>query len=65
MVSVFFISAFNFAPVEVRVSEFGAMPGDGIDDSKSILTAIEHARANGIHSVRFEDCHFMTKIWKK
>jgi polygalacturonase len=39
---------------ETSVRDFGAIPGDGIDDSKSILAAIEHARANGIRSVRFE-----------
>ena len=39
---------------EISVREFGAIPCDSIDDSKSILAAIEHARANGIHSVRFE-----------
>jgi len=42
------------AQADVRVSAFGAVPGDGIDDSKSILSAIEHARTTGIRSVRFE-----------
>lgn len=51
---IIFLSACTGALVEVRVSEFGAVSGDGIDDSKSILAAIEHARANGIRSVRFE-----------
>jgi hypothetical protein len=51
---VLMITANSMPPVEVHVAEFGAVPGDGIDDSKSILAAIEHARMNGLHSVRFE-----------
>ncbi|BBE16157.1 hypothetical protein AQPE_0294 [Aquipluma nitroreducens] len=51
---VFFMSSSSIAPVEVRVAEFGAVPGDGKDDSKSIMAAIEHAKTKGIHSVRFD-----------
>lgn len=50
---VVFILSCKVAPVEVNVSEFGAQPGDGKDDSKAILAAIEYAKSNGIHTVRF------------
>jgi hypothetical protein len=45
---------YSVTPSEVCVKEFGAIPNDSVDDSKSILAAIEYARANNIHSVRFE-----------
>ncbi len=37
----------------MNVSQFGAIPGDGMDDSKAILEAIEHAKAHNIRTVRF------------
>jgi hypothetical protein len=39
---------------EIFVRDFGAVPGDGKDDSKAIQAAIEHAIAKGIRKVRFE-----------
>ena len=50
----FLIIACESVPSEVNVSKFGAIPGDGVDDSKAILAAIEHAKANHIHTVRFD-----------
>ena len=49
----FFIIACETAPPEVNVSKFGAIPGDGKDDSKAILAAIKYAKANNIRTVRF------------
>jgi hypothetical protein len=39
---------------KISVSDFGAFPNDGKDDSKAILAAIERARLDGIHQVCFE-----------
>ncbi len=51
---VFLIENFSFAQADIHVKKFGAMPGDGMDDSKAILAAIEYARSNGMHSVQFD-----------
>lgn len=51
--TAFFIIWCKTAPVEVNVSAFGAIPSDGKDDSKAILAAIEYAKSNNIHTVRF------------
>ncbi len=40
-------------PDEVSVRDFGAVPGDGKDDSQAILVAIEHAKAHNIKRVSF------------
>ena len=39
---------------KISVSDFGAIPDDGKDDSKAIQAAIEKARADGIRKVCFE-----------
>lgn len=39
---------------EVSVRSYGAIPGDRLDDSQAILSAIGYARAHGIRRVRFE-----------
>lgn len=49
----FFMLSYKAASFEINVSNFGAVPGDGKDDSKAILAAIEYAKANDIHTVRF------------
>jgi hypothetical protein len=41
-------------PARISVSEFGAIPDDGKDDSKAIQAAIADAKARGIHKVCFE-----------
>ncbi len=41
-------------PDKISVSDFGAVPDDGKDDSKAILAAIAQAKAAGIHKVCFE-----------
>lgn len=51
---VFLIENFSFAQADIHVKKFGAVSGDGKDDSKAILAAIEYARSNGMHSVRFD-----------
>ncbi len=38
----------------ISVRDFGAIPGDGKDDSKSILAAIESAKSKGASKVIFE-----------
>ena len=39
---------------EIRVADFGAVPGDGLDDSKPIQAAIDSAIARGVKLVTFE-----------
>jgi len=39
---------------EVSIKDFGAIPGDGKDDSKAIQAAIESAKSKGIAKVTFE-----------
>ncbi|MBE0654183.1 MAG: right-handed parallel beta-helix repeat-containing protein [Bacteroidales bacterium] len=39
---------------EIRVADFGAVPGDGQDDSKPIQAAIDSAMARGVKLVTFE-----------
>lgn len=39
---------------EISVKDFGAIPGDGKDDSKAILAAIESAKSKSIGKVTFE-----------
>ena len=39
---------------KISVSDFGAIPDDGKDDSKGIQAAIEQAGAGGIHKVCFD-----------
>jgi hypothetical protein len=39
---------------EISVKDFGAIPGDGKDDSKAIQAAIESAKSKGIAKVTFE-----------
>jgi hypothetical protein len=41
-------------PCSINVSDFGAIPDDGKDDSKEIQAAIDKARSDGIHKVCFE-----------
>jgi hypothetical protein len=41
-------------PDKISVSDFGAIPGDGKDDSEAIQAAIEQARVDGIRKVCFE-----------
>ena len=38
----------------VNVADFGAIPGDGKDDSKPVQAAIDHAVANGLNLVIFK-----------
>jgi hypothetical protein len=47
-------SADPIKPDKISVSDFGAIPGDGKDDSEAIQAAIEQARADGIRKVFFE-----------
>jgi len=51
---VFLLPASNTEPDGIRVSDFGAVPGDGQDDSKAIQATIDHAVANGRSRVLFE-----------
>ena len=61
MIRLFFTLVISFLPLaaglpqdKISVSDFGALPDDGKDDSKAILAAIEKARTDGIHKVCFE-----------
>src|SRR5690554_937688 len=51
---VFIVNACNVAPIEIHVADYGAKPDDGIDDSKSILAALQDAKEKGAQTVYFE-----------
>ena len=48
------VSASQSGTGEIFVRDFGAIPGDGKDDSKAILAAIESAKSKGIGKVTFD-----------
>ncbi|RPI42646.1 MAG: hypothetical protein EHM46_04940, partial [Bacteroidetes bacterium] len=52
--SVVLLTGCSEEPGGVKVADFGAIPGDGKDDSKAIQAAIDHAVASGISPVIFE-----------
>jgi hypothetical protein len=61
MARLFFMFFISFLPLaaglsqdKISVSDFGAIPDDGMDDSKAIQAAIEKARTDGIRKVCFE-----------
>jgi hypothetical protein len=51
---VFLMDINSVAQTDIHVKKFGALPGDGMDDSKAILAAIEYAKSNSMHKVRFD-----------